>query len=261
MRENATVTFESYRDCKGYVINLAREDWKYREARRKLTDLGFSNISRWEATDYKKEDVNAEIRRMGAPRLERFVNDAEIALVLGHYRIWMHFLSTSDPYCMVFEDDVVGVEDFESVADFNDLTYKEFDILSFGGIYLDVPEEYGSRNYVSLAQAKERQGNKSYIKGSSFWQSHAYLITRSGAYKALYNYPDWASCEEYRQPQIDNYIANCRYLDVALACNQKIGDVTRYNLHKKYVHDYGMLADRFCGILLQENGYVSTIQY
>lgn len=260
MSENLPVTFKSYRDFRGYVINLSREEWKYVEARRKLTSLGFSNIVRWEATDYKKEDVNAEIRRMGATRLERFVNDAEIALVLSHCRIWANFLASSEQYCLVFEDDVIGVENFEDLADFNDLSYGDFDILCFGGIYLDMPSVYGHRNYVSLSQAKERCGNKSYIKEASFWQSHAYLISRKGAYKALFNYPAWASLEEFRQPQIDNYIANFKGLDVVLASNQQIGNVYRYNLHEKDVWNYGPLAERFCGILLQESGYQSSIQ-
>lgn len=254
------VTFDSYRDFKGYVINLDREHWRYAASRKNLTTLGFSNIIRWKATDYREEDVNTEIRSMGAQRLERFINDAEIALVLSHCRIWAHFLSGNDPYCLVFEDDVVGIPEFGKFADFADLKYGDFDILSFGGIFLDLTDMQGTRSFTDLTTVKKIQGSASYISGVSFWQSHAYMLSREGAYKALLNYSSWMSLDEYRQPQVDNYISNFRGLKVMLAANQDVGDSKGYSLANHTHHIYGDLSNRVCGILLQEKAFRSTIQ-
>jgi len=254
------VTFHSYKDCLGYVINLDRERWRYDEAAKKLTQIGFSNLLRWQATDYKNYDVNTEVKRMGAKRLERFVNDAEIALVLSHWKVWAHFLASGEQYCLVFEDDVVGVQEFSDVADFNDLRYGDFDVLAFGGVFLDMTDTAGNRKFLNLSEAQASQRNRSYLQDCSFWQSHAYLISREGAYKALLGYPSWMSLEEYRQPQVDNYIANDRNLRTMLASNRNIGDVGEYSLSGVIHHTYGNLSDRLCGILLQEKNYKSTIQ-
>lgn len=254
------VTFDSYRDVKGYVINLDRTRWRYNETRRKLTNLGFTNISRWEATDYKLENVVSELRILGATRLERFVNDAEIALVLSHYRIWANFLAGSDPYCLVFEDDVVGVKNFNELANFKAVKYGDFDILCFGGVYLDLTDVDGNRSHMDIGKAKELQGDGSCLKDVSFWHSHAYMISREGAYKALYGYPAWMSSDKYRQPQVDNYISNYRELKTLLAANRDIPDIHKYGLTDRRHPTYGWLADRVCGILLQERDYQSTIQ-
>ena len=259
MTTTAQVTFDSYKDFKGYVINLDREHWRYDEAQCKLTELGFSNVVRWEATDYNREDVNTEVRRMGAKRLERFVNDAEIALVLSHYRVWANFLSGKEQYCLVFEDDVVGVPNFAAVADFNDLSYGDFDLLCFGGIFLDITDSSGSRSYTDLATVCNQQGDKSYVSNASFWQSHAYLISREGAYKLMAGYPIWMSLEESRQPQVDNYISNYRVPRTVLAVNRELGDPKGYSLSWQIHPEYGDLSKRVCGILLQEKSFKSTI--
>lgn len=88
---NKAVTFDSYKDIKGYVINLARERWRYDIARKELTDLGFTNIHRWEATDYNTEDVVSEMGLLGATRLDRFYNCAEMACLLSHFRAMYSF--------------------------------------------------------------------------------------------------------------------------------------------------------------------------
>lgn len=135
MSNKTPVTFDSYKDFKGYVINLNRETWRYEEVYRKLTSVGFTNIERVSAVDYKETDVNAEIRLMGAQRLERFVSDAEIAVTLSHFRAMQLFLSSGDPYCFIFEDDVTPIAKFRDHADFNDIYYGDFDLLCFGGAY------------------------------------------------------------------------------------------------------------------------------
>lgn len=112
------VTFDSYKDIKGYVINLDRERWRYDIARKELTDLGFTNIHRWEATDYHTEDVVSEMRLLGATRLDRFYNCAEMACLLSHFRAIYAFLISKEPYCMIFEDDVVAVPEFKSLQDY-----------------------------------------------------------------------------------------------------------------------------------------------
>lgn len=258
---NNTITFESYRDFPGYVINLDRESWRYKEARQKLTALGFSNIAKWRATDYREEDVNREIVKLGATKLERFVNDAEIALVLSHYRVWSHFLAGNAPFCLVFEDDVVAVPDFKKYADFKDLSYDDVELLSFGGIFLDITDNNEQPSRISLDEAKQQQGNKSYLKNCSFWQSHAYLLSRAGAYRAIAGYPAWLSSAEYKYPQVDNYISSSRKIKSCLIANREVGDPRAYSLSKIIHPEYGELHQRVCGIFLQEQSYKSTIQH
>jgi hypothetical protein len=84
-------------------------------------------------------------------------------------------------------------------------------------------------------------------------------MSREGAYKAMAGYPAWMNLEEYRQPQVDNYISNYRGFRVVLASNRKLGDPKGYSLSWQLHECYGDLSERVCGILLQEKNFKSTI--
>ena len=245
------VTFDSYKDFKGYVINLDRNPWRYTEALRKLSDVGFTNIERVSAVDYKTRDVNAEIRCMGTQHLERFVNDAEIAVALSHFKAMHMFLAGTDEYCFIFEDDVVPLPNFRELADFHDIYYGEFDLLCFGGAY-SAPSYifWGIDDVGQLRTAHEN--NSTHISDCCFWQAHAYLINRKAAYSLLQDYGNWTSSEEYRHPHIDVYLSAHRGIRNKLICNQKINDVGQYMQGVKFAH-------RLCGIMFQEGNYASTV--
>ena len=249
MKPGTPVTFDSYRDFKGYIINLDREVERYVTSRKELTAVGFSNIERWTATDYRNEDVVTELRILGATRLERFSNSAEIACVLSHLRVIRHFLTTSDQYCFIFEDDVTPVENFREMADFQDICYGDFDLLWFGGCYAG-PEYHlwGMKSDLRQLHAAQMRGS-THVDDCCFWQAHAYLLSRKGAYRLLQDYAEWASSSEYKKPHIDVYLSSNRNIKNKFLCNQKIANV------EQYMHP----GDRLCGILLQKNSYISTI--
>lgn len=252
------VTFDSYRDFKGYVINLDRERSRYDVARKELTSLGFTNIERWAATDYMKEDVVTELRTLGATRLDRFYNCAEMACLLSHFRVLHHFLAGSDPYCLVFEDDVVAIPEFKMLADLTDTNYGDFDLLSFGGPYA-APDyaswkpssvEWNTTNWEPVLEA-EKNGN-SCISNCCFWMAHAYLISRKGAYKLLQDYTAWGNSAEYHIPFIDVYMSSNRNIQNKLVCYRKITNPEQYSTGDRF-------GERFCGIMFQRKEFKSTI--
>lgn len=245
------VTFESYRDFKGYVINLDRERYRYEETRRRLTQAGFTNVHRWEATDYKKEDVNSEMRRMGVGHLERFCNDAELAVALSHMRALAHFLSGKEDYCIIFEDDVILHPEFKKLADFSDIHYGDFDMLSFGGVF--VGHDKSTLQCKDLQELKKIQDKETHVDDVVFWQAHAYMVSRAFAYAALGRYREWTNSEEYHHPQWDEYFSRAPWFRTKLAANQTSSEMSKYRLHS--IH-----PAKICGIIFQDNNNTSTIQ-
>ena len=251
------VTFDSYRDFKGYVINLNRERWRYDIARKELTGLGFTNIHRWEATDYHTEDVVTEMRTLGASRLDRFYNCAEMSCLLSHFRAMHDFLTGTDPYCLIFEDDVVAVPDFKDKRDFHDIQWGDFDLLSFGGPFAGpdydswTPGKNGwdTSNFEPLNHA-DAQG-ASHVSNCCFWQSHGYILSRRGAYKLLQDYPAWASSNEYRIPFMDVYMSSNRNIQNKLIA-YKPENPEQYSLGAEFGY-------RLRGIMFQRKDFKSTI--
>jgi GR25 family glycosyltransferase involved in LPS biosynthesis len=247
------VTFDSYRDFKGYVINLDRERWRYDAARKELTGVGFTNISRLSAVDYKETDVNLELRRLGAKHLERYNNDAEIACTLSHFKVMHDFLAGKEEYCLVFEDDVLPTADFKKYADFKDVAYGDFDLLSFGGIYIG-PTDIGSPAWTSENLTKLNttyESNSTCIDNVVFWGSHAYILSRRGAYALLQEYKEWLTSEEYRYPQLDRYISGLRTIKSKLVSHTPL-TAKEYNLSEYF-------GDFFRGVIFQRRGFVSSI--
>ena len=254
---SGAVTFESYRDIKGYVINLDRERWRYDVARKELIGLGFTNIHRWKATDYTEEDVVAEMRQLGATRLDRFYNCAEMSCLLSHFRAMYDFLLSKDQYCLMFEDDVVAVPEFQQLRDFSDISWGDFDLLSFGGPFSGpdyaswTPGKNGwdTTNLEPLRLAEKNKA--SHVSDCCFWQSHAYLLSRKGAYKLLQDYPAWASSAEYRIPFMDVYMSSNRNIRNKLICH-KPQSPENYSLGDKFGY-------RLRGIMFQRKEFKSTI--
>lgn len=252
------ITFESYRDIKGYIINLDRERHRYDVTRRELVNVGFSNLHRWSATDYKQEDVVAEMRTLGATKLERFYNCAEMSCLLSHFRIMHNFLIGSDPYCLIFEDDAIPVPEFKDVANFADINYGDVDLLSFGGAYaapthaLWKPNsaEWSTSNWEPVLEA-EKNG-RTHVSDCCFWLSHAYMLSRRGAYKLLQDYSAWASSEAYRIPFMDVYMSCNRNIKNKLSIYRKFANPQQYATGDRF-------GDRFCGIIHQRADFKSTI--
>ena len=251
MLENNSVTFESYRHLPGYIINLDKDRLRYWETRTRLVTLGFTNIHRREAVDFRKEDVNREIRRMGVGHLERFHNDAEIACALSHIKVMNHFLASKEEYCLVFEDDLIAHPNFKNLSSFDDINYGEFDVLMFGGVFVSYTKN--EEKIFNLTELKKAQNKQTHVDNANFWQTHAYLASREFAYKVVSRYRDWTGTEEYRYPQLDNYISGAPWFKTKLICDQSSAEKHRYRLHNEFAHN-------LCGILFQDNNLPSNIQ-
>lgn len=254
-QSSSVVTFESYRDFPGYIINLDRERWRYDEARKNLISVGFTNLNRLSAIDYRRTDVNAEIRKItkGA-RLERFVNDAEIAVVLSHFKAMHTFLASDNEYCFIFEDDVLPTAEFKEFSNFEDIYYGDFELLCFGGVYIGVEETNGHAVWLPLNMQYlevSKLADRSHVDNVIFWGAHAYLISRAGAYVLLQEYKDWLSSEDYKYPHIDRYISTTKTIRSKMLIH-KPACVKNFRLH-----DY--CGDFYRGILFQNGNFDSTI--
>lgn len=251
LADKKPVTFDSYKDFRGYVINLDRERSRYDKTQQRLAQLGFSNIQRWEATDYKKADVVSEIRQLGVRHLERFCNDAEIAVLLSHMKALTHFITSKEDYCLIFEDDIIAHPEFNQLADFNDIYYEDFDLLSFGGIF--VGYDKFTLQYKDLKDVKKIQKKETHVDDVVFWQAHAYMASKEFANITLAKYKEWTASNEHRFPQWDEYFSRAPWYRTKLIANQTNLELSKYRLHT--IH-----PTKICGILFQDNDNTSTIQ-
>lgn len=118
-------------------------------------------------TDWDQPDITPEVR--GELIAPGFVHPAQVSLALKHVGIWLDFLETDLPYCLVFEDDVFLARDFnvkfrQGLAELGDPSRKAV-------IYLG----NGSNYYTPLW--KLRRGQKLYPALHARC-ADSYLITR-----------------------------------------------------------------------------------
>jgi len=251
------VTFNSYKDIKGYIINLDRERHRYDNAQKLLTALGFTNISRWVAVDAELANVDEMFKGLGVTDLNKFgsyQNKGQHACALSHLKLLEYFLQSGEPYCLVFEDDVLPRTDYVTHADFDEIAWDSFDLLAFGGIF--VRYRLNGVNHTSLAETKELQHNKTYVENCSFWQTHAYLCTRAFAVSAVQRYKEWVNASNDIRancPYIDHYYTSSGYFKTKLIALQDSIDLPKVRLHKNFSHN-------ICGVMYQDNSFKSTIQ-
>jgi hypothetical protein len=188
---------------------------------------------------------------MGVGHLERFCNDAEIACILSHVKVLSHFLASKEEYCLVFEDDLLAHPNFKNLSSFYDIRYGEFDVLMFGGVFVDY-DKNGAKSF-GLTELKKIQNKDTHVDNARFWQTHAYLASREFAYNLIGRYREWTNTEQYRYPQLDNYISGAPWFRTKLISDQTSTEVSRYRMS-------GEFSDKICGILFQDNGLVSNIQ-
>lgn len=251
------VLFESYKDFPAYVISMENSHERYLNTYKELGSLGFSKILKYPAVEAKNVDTTTMLASFGIEDLSKFGNCTNIGAhccALSHLRLLEDFVCRDERYCLVFEDDVLASATFSKYKDLNDISYGDFDIIFFGGIFYSYKKD--GMTYTDLNQVKELQGNKSYVSGSTSWQAHAYLCTRNFAIDALNKYKTWvnsSSMENPHCPYIDYYFTDSKYFNTKLLVTQDIPNLHEMRLHKEYSHN-------ICGILHQDNKYTSTIQ-
>ena len=107
---------------------------------------------------------------------ERPMLDGEVGCALGHYNMWKQAYDEGHEVCMFLE------EDFEGVRSLSDLGMIPDDI---DGLYLGrrrVP------NHEWLYDKPEERYNDNWVYPQYSYNAHAYILTREGLRKLLYDY-------------------------------------------------------------------------
>ncbi len=240
--------FEEIRDLRGYIINLDRYPERYREAAVQLESLGFSNIHRWSAADNSKEDLVGVLQKLGVPT-DTFNRPAEIGCALSHIRALEDFLTTSEEYCLIFEDDIVVHSKFlELFLELKPLQLNDIDILFLGGWFWSA--RFAEIEYKQKDILVELGGSP-VIENATCFETHAYLASRNFAEYFLRIYRT-AAPDESRV--LDNfYVTNIqeRLKSYVLGFSPYTSD----NLERIRVRD-----SNTCGLVFQREDYESSIQ-
>ena len=108
------------------------------------------------------------------------IPDSVLGCAMAHIKTWKTFLSTNEPYCVIFEDDAIFEPDFKQNFDlcFKHVP-KDFDIFYISCLY--------NRNFIDDNIVNQ------YIKIPDFFLgAHSYVISRKGAEKLLKYIPSFS---------------------------------------------------------------------
>lgn len=180
-----------------HVMNLARDTDRWERVQSELRkELDLSQIHRLEAVHGKSltREERCENASLGA-RL--FCTDGTIGCYLSHRRFWEQTLeSISELYQVIFEDDVVLVEDFEHqlearIQELEQAVGKEsWDVLLLGGLGCVNPNPRGYGSYwipalVSGGCRKPQRITEHIHIPMRPFGTHAYVLSKRGAAKLL----------------------------------------------------------------------------
>lgn len=195
------------RELNSFIINLETKPEQYTILKNQLSDYGFNNIERWNATVGKNLvpviNKTTQLSENEVPvTLQAYVDLNEgrtlhrslsskgaLGCYMSHVNIWKWLLNQPNiDKVVVFEDDaiIVSKDNIEKLNKSLNSIVQPFDFFSFGYLNADRGETYSINEYINL------------YKGE-FWGLQAYIITKSGAEKLLrYIFPI--------DVQIDSYI-------------------------------------------------------
>jgi GR25 family glycosyltransferase involved in LPS biosynthesis len=199
---------------KGYVISL-------KEPNDMINNFeSYGILARWiEAIDGSR--INDKIiKKNTTPLYSIFGTKNSIAIAMSHMKAWRTFLTTNQPYTIIFEDDAIIEKDFCDKLSTN-LKHvpKDFDLLYLGCFGCN-----NSTNTLSVIFSLLNKGNRNsqiineYInKPYIALALHCYMISRKGAIKLLkmlegkiYYYLDFILQDLYQKNLINVYSLNER---------------------------------------------------
>jgi GR25 family glycosyltransferase involved in LPS biosynthesis len=100
------------------------------------------------------------------------IPDSVLGCAMAHIKTWKTFLSTNEPYCVIFEDDAIFEPDFKQNFD---LCLKhvptDFDIFYIGCVFNNNFNNININQYIKIPDC--------------FLGTHSYIISRKGAEKLL----------------------------------------------------------------------------
>jgi GR25 family glycosyltransferase involved in LPS biosynthesis len=171
-----------------YIINLDTRPDRIKVTIPKLRKLGFTNVERLRATTFKPE----LLKRVDENHIDPIIlnkrtkhsqlSKGAVGCYISHLRIYKKILEKSD-YGIIFEDDVLPKHTLDELNNNIKRVPKDWDMILIGGTY------------------NEKKENKDIVKVSRFFQTHAYVINKTGIEKILKKaYPI--------QYQIDSFLSD-----------------------------------------------------
>jgi GR25 family glycosyltransferase involved in LPS biosynthesis len=244
---NNLFSFKSIKDIPAYVINLDSDYSRYLEVVRELTELGFSNLHRWNAVDTREDGGIARLKRYGVESLTEFYSYGAAGCTVSHLNLYEDFLKSEDQFRLVFEDDVTAHSKFhELISSVNNLSLDSFDVLFLGGWFWG----FGEKDIIKdVTKALELAGETCLLRNPTSFETHAMLISRRFAFKAVDNYRRWISKGGLT---IDTYITQSKYFDKCLLTFSPFDSANVDKLQLRNMNN--------CGLFFQKNIYGSHLQ-
>lgn len=167
---------------KAYVISLKNPTNLLED----LSKHGINPIWSEGINGNKMSDI--KIRENTTPFYGLFGPKSIIAIALSHMKVWKTFLETGDQYAVVFEDDVVLMDNFQEMFHvYMNYVPSDFDILYLGCVGCSSPLNIQTFLAFVFSYKRKHQKINEYInKPKVSTGFHSYVISRKGA-KILLN--------------------------------------------------------------------------
>jgi GR25 family glycosyltransferase involved in LPS biosynthesis len=186
---------------KAYLISLTNPDEKIKY----LKEKGVYPILVKGVNGKELNENDKELRNI-SNLYKKFGPKSAIGCALSHLNTWKNFLeNTSDKYAIIFEDDIILVDDFVKKLDIV-MSYvpKDFDVLYIGCMGCDQTIQNKINIFIFLASligltSEYKKINKYISIPSVAFATHSYILSRKGAQKLI----------EYLEGNINNHIDFC----------------------------------------------------
>jgi GR25 family glycosyltransferase involved in LPS biosynthesis len=178
------------------VINVRKdvERWHRVVQEFELKGIPIDQIQRLEAVDGKALSEE-ELKENASSGARLFCTPGTIGCYISHRNFWEQTLQGEEPYQIIFEDDVVLVDDFynlalQRVAELEEAVGPDsWDVLLLGGLGCVNPNRrYGSYNipaFVSGGRRTPRMISEHVHIPKRPFGTHAYVLSKRGAEKLL----------------------------------------------------------------------------
>jgi len=119
-----------------------------------------------------KLSYEEKVKETGNQFIASTIPDSVLGCALAHIKTWKTFLSTNEPYCVIFEDDAVFEINFRNNFDLNlKHTPSDYDIFYIGCLHNKNLFNNNINQYIKIPDI--------------FFGTHSYVISRKGVEKLL----------------------------------------------------------------------------
>ena len=164
------LNFEEFLNGPAIILSLPEyKDTRYEYTKKKLNDVGFTNINYFQGIHGYNDDINKISNELNI----NFTSEVKtlkgcIGCLLSSIQIWKKIVDEDLPYLIIFEDDALPEPEFKTMAkEWYDETPKQLHALYLGSQFYD--DKYNGIKVVS----------------SPCFCTHAYVLTNAGAKRFL----------------------------------------------------------------------------